>query len=179
MIKHSRCKICNSPYRSRYEQMYLDGASWDEIKSFMESVGDSFARSSFYNHMSKHFKPFIEENSHLQLAVRRKIKRTLSVLEELESNLKICRNLVEMLIRKEYLEDKDVQNVKSLLSEIRETLKFVWQIRESLESFSEFSLTEDEIIYKVVEALEEAALPSEYVTKIETALRRKFASEEI
>ena len=161
-----RCKVCNSPHRVEYEQMYLDKGMYvkDIWRYAVTKYGENISYPAFSRHFRYHVKQALEIQKKLdrerQALIRKYLQKDLYIAEKLSDHLEEIEERIAEKCRKKELSPQEEKMLLKWLEEARLTIDQILRWRDKLE-FPEISA--EDIGDKIVECMKD--FPPELIEK--------------
>jgi len=170
----ARCKVCNSRNLDYYETLYYKArgkVTYPKLAELAREKGEDISRKSFERHFKNHYTPdriqqmldkgVIDEN------VRRKRDEAINILDEITSNLRGLKALIDSAKH-----SKNLSDIVAVYREHRLTLQDIEKLRDKLSTTS--SLTQAEM-YKIIYWAAEELCPDcrkKFWVKLDEQLRK-------
>ena len=156
----SRCKVCKSPNREKYEELRLkERKSLEDLEKLsIEWEGDKISYGSFARHFAnKHPEQVLEEALNRDKAkkelLEEKAKEALDLVADLTRYLRILDNAIKpYLTKKEKLTLKEIFALNATAKNIRETIKLLADLTHRLK-FKKEDENEKDSLLKVLDKL--------------------------
>jgi len=151
------CKVCQSKYRLLYEKKYVeDKYTYRQLEALAKEMGEKISKATF----NRHFR----EGHHIENPIvkeKESISQSIKIIDEITENLKLLRDMISKMLQDESLfEDaKKIGALKNLLSEIRLSVKELFEMQKSLDIQPQASKEElIELVLFLVSDLDEKTL---------------------
>lgn len=161
MLCGSRCKVFNSPNREEYHRLrFKEHKSYQTLSDIASTKEEQISAMAFHRHFSKHVSPLEtyrgspEEDAWLD----KKARERLDVIKEIEDLLTLCKRKLEESLKLPTTAP-NLLAVARIVSEVRETLKYIQKHRASY--LGSEKLSEEASISKLMEIIEKN-VPDEF-----------------
>jgi len=132
-----KCKVCTSPHRREYEDLYWETRNGSEVLRLARSKGEEISLASILNHMKKHFLPYAVAVGDTSLTELK--ERIASRIVEIEDYWELASILKDLLIRKKAeiersnrLLPSDLNAVSKAISELVSLMEKITKAQESM-----------------------------------------------
>ena len=183
LLKASNCKVCNSPNRLHYEELYfrsVGSMSHRDLQQEALKLGESIHYRTFGRHLATHYDPVLLEEYLNEKKINLKVNEensekaeTINILKSFEQNLNDLKTLIDKLKGLDKLTSADITNIVSLIRMHTELLERIERERERLSLKT--TLSEAEMI-KMMSQLAEK-LCQECRTKLWVYLNDKLEAQ--
>lgn len=134
----ARCKVCNSPNKNYYEQIYYQTKgklSYVRLSEMAQNKGEGISRKSFERHFKNHYTPeriqrLIEEGK-IEAKIEQTREETINILDEIKNNLMGLKALIGRTRK-----TKNLADIVAVYREHRLTLQDIERIRSKLSTRS-------------------------------------------
>ncbi|MCL0048409.1 hypothetical protein M1N20_03055 [Dehalococcoidia bacterium] len=133
VVKRGLCRVCQSPYRSEYERLLLDGWAYRALSRRSKELEERpIDAHSFSTHDKRHFRPHLEGEvterlRHSEMAdevVHQWVKVRRQVIDELETNLELLKKLRAQI--------PDRPTSAAMVRETTRLLDTIWRMQKEL-----------------------------------------------
>lgn len=138
-LTESRCKVCTSPNRRKYEELRLkEKKSLSDLEKVAHELGERVSKSMFSRHFNRHvfekLKELVELDDERKQLLQEKIGESIDILSDLRRYSRVLGEAVKPYAeKKERLSPKELSALNLTIRNIRENLKLLLDLTNQLE----------------------------------------------